>query len=105
MQPKTPETTELETAFDRLAAEWRRGTALDSVGKRTIEHPAYQQIIAIGESALPLIFKEMEANGGHWFYALRQITGENPVTKEMWGKVREMQETWLEWGREQGYTW
>ena len=104
MQPK-PITTELEATFAKLAEEWRRETAFDSVGKRTVEHPAYQQIIDMGESALPLIFRQMEQNGGHWFHALREITGADPVTKEIWGKVKKMQETWLQWGREQGYRW
>ena len=64
---------------------------------------AYQQIIGMGERALPLIFDEMQAHGGRWFWALRAITGENPVRPEDRGDARRMTQTWLEWAREHNY--
>ena len=35
--------------------------------------------------------------------ALGEITGANPVPAESAGKVREMAQAWIEWGRSQGY--
>ena len=116
MQPKTPETTELEATFAELAKQWIKETAFHSNDYFIVNHPAYRQIIEMGEAALPLIFREMEMNGGHWFWALQIITGANPAPEEAWGKVegapgwirykvREIQKAWLEWGREQGYRW
>ena len=102
MQPKT---AELEAAFNKLVKQWHRETDLSSFADVKVAHPAYQQIIKMGEPALPLIFREMEANGGHWFNALETITGANPVTKDMWGKVMKLREVWLQWGREHGYRW
>ena len=107
MQPKTQKTQELEATFNALVKQLNRETGLDSVGKRTVEHPAYQQIIDMGESALPLIFRQIDSDdlGPHWFLALRAITGANPVPRELGGKIRAMEEVWLEWAREQGYRW
>ncbi len=39
----------------------------------------------------------------HWFWALRSITGRNPVGEDERGNMRAMAEAWLAWGREQGY--
>jgi len=57
----------------------------------------------MGERALPLIFEEMQGHGGRWFWALRAITGENPVRPEDRGNVRRMTEAWLEWAHERDY--
>jgi hypothetical protein len=107
MQPKTRKTEELEAAFNELAEQLNRETGFDSVGKKTVEHPAYQRIIGMGDNALPLIFRQIESDaiGPHWFEALKAITGANPVPRSLWGKIGAMEQVWLEWGREQGYRW
>jgi hypothetical protein len=64
---------------------------------------AYQQIIGMGEKVLPFIFRELQETGGHWFWALRAITGENPVGPESRGNINRMAQAWLEWGRQRGY--
>lgn len=46
-------------------------------------HPAYQQIIGMGEKALPLILRDLrDRPTGHWFWALNAITGEEPTLGE-----------------------
>ena len=99
MQPKTTKTAELEASFTSLAERWQRETAFDSVGKRTVEHPAYQKIIGMGDSALPLIFREMEQKGGHWFHALREITGQTRYLRKCGARWKDMQRAWLEWAQ------
>ncbi len=104
MQPKTQKTEELEAAFNKLADQWDKETGFISNGSM-FEHPAYRQIISMGEEVVPLILRRMEQTEGHWFVALRIIIGADPVPRELWGKVREIQKIWLQWGREQGYRW
>ena len=65
-------------------------------------HPAYQQIIGMGPAVVPLLLRELEREVDHWFWALKAITGADPVPPASRGKVREMAEAWLRWGREQG---
>lgn len=89
--------------FQRLANQWREQTRALSSDSDIVANFAYHQIIGMGERALPLIFDEMQAHGGRWFWALRAITGDNPVRPEDRGNVRRMTQTWLEWARRHDY--
>ena len=57
----------------------------------------------MGETAVPLILERMQAQGGHWFHALRNITNANPVQPADRGYIEAMQAAWLEWGERNGY--
>lgn len=89
--------------FNTLKAEWESATAHLSSITEISTHPAYQQIIGMGTLAIPLILSEMKEKPGHWFWALKSITGEDPVSPEHRGRIKQMTEAWLRWGREQGY--
>ena len=95
--------TALANEFLRLADQWRDETWYCSFAKQKAEHPAYQKIVALGRKAVPLILAELERRPSHWFGALHEITGANPVPSESRGKLDEMTKAWLKWGREQGY--
>jgi hypothetical protein len=89
--------------FERLAAEWKSATkVLSSITSKAM-HPAYQQIIGMGPEVLPLILARLEEAPDHWFWALKAISGEDPVPPEGRGKIEEMRQAWLEWGRKKGY--
>lgn len=90
----------LQQAFQTLAEQWRREAMMLSSSTEKVLHPAYQRIIGLGPTAIPLILRELEQNGSHWFWALRSLTGENPVTPEDAGQVRKMKDAWLAWGRQ-----
>lgn len=92
-----------EVRFYTLKEEWETDTAYLSSITETAVHPAYQQIIGMGAIALPYIFAEMRKRPDHWFWALKAITGEDPVSPEERGKMREMTQSWLRWAKEQGY--
>jgi hypothetical protein len=68
-------------------------------------HPAYQRIIGMGTAAVPFLLCELERRPDHWFWALTAITGADPVKPEHRGKLREMANAWLKWGKEQGLRW
>ena len=89
--------------FRELADQWEIETVLLSNSNQAAEHPAHQEIISMGEPAVPLILKRMQSQGGHWFHALREITNANPVKPEDRGNVGAMQAAWLEWGEDHGY--
>jgi uncharacterized protein YukE len=90
--------------FAELSAKWKRETRLASnITKKSI-HPAYQQIIGMGYAVIRLILMDLAENGPeHWFWALTAITGENPITEEMAGKMEAMTEAWLKWGVTKGF--
>ncbi len=93
----------LTQKFNQLAAAWRRETALKSSVTAIAMHPAYQQIIGMGEQALPLIFHQLQTEPDHWFWALQAITGENPVPDENAGDLEAMAKDWLDWGKRHNY--
>ena len=96
---------EAERCFLDLAATWKRERGPHSSSARLAEHPAYQQIIALGPEAIPLLLRELEREPDHWFRALNALTGANPVLVDSRGNIREMAAAWLRWGRERGYHW
>ena len=89
--------------FSNLEKEWKESTSMLSSITEIVMHPSYQQIIGMGPTAISLIFLSMRREPGHWFWALCAITGENPVSIEHRGKIKEMTEAWLDWGRKQLY--
>lgn len=59
----------------------------------------------MGEAVVPFLLRELENKTGRWFWALKSITGEDPVPPEYRGKTEEMIRAWLEWGKQRGYQW
>jgi hypothetical protein len=90
--------------FEQLAQEWKDETGILSNVTARVLHPAYQQVIGMGDAAVPLILKDLAENGpDDWFWALTSITGDNPITEDIAGDMKAMTEAWLRWGRRTGY--
>ncbi len=89
--------------FKALADRWEIETVFLSNSDRAAAHPAHQEIVSMGERAVPLILERMRSQGGLWFHALRHLTGANPVAPEDRGKTDAMQTSWLQWGERNGY--
>jgi hypothetical protein len=66
-------------------------------------HPAYRQIVSMGQPAVRLLLEELQREPNFWFTALRELTGENPVPAESAGKIKEMAGAWIDWGKAKGY--
>jgi hypothetical protein len=89
--------------FARLATEWRSATRYLSSATDIAMHPAYQRIIGLGRPAVPLILEELQREPDHWFWALKAITGVDPVPSEHRGNIPEMTRCWLQWARREGH--
>jgi hypothetical protein len=98
-----PET--VEDRFHRLAAAWHKAVAHHSSTTVRNNHPAYREIIGLGPEVVPVLLRDLEKNHTHWFAALREITGANPVPEVAAGNIPQMVEAWLRWARENGYRW
>ncbi len=101
--PLSMETEFPEIKFNNLKTEWEEDTAFLSSISEISMHPAYQQIIGMGKTALPLILNELINKTGHWFWALKSITGEDPITLDQRGNINKMTNTWILWGIENNY--
>jgi len=89
--------------FARLSGRWKAETATLSALDEIILHPAYQRIIGMGEAALPLILRSLEAEPYHWFWALTAITDHDPDIDEEDANLDSMAVYWVNWGRARGY--
>lgn len=94
----------LQKRFDRLLRRWREETQFVSSTTEIAVHPAYQAIIGMGPAALPMILEDLRTNGGHWFWALKAVSDEDPVPAADRGVVSKMTTAWLRWGEQKGIT-
>lgn len=99
MALNTTVNTTLEREFRALSRQWREACGLLSSTSAMIAHPAYQEIIELGQSVVPLLLRELEQEPVHWFEALKAITGDDPVSPSDWGDIPAMTAAWLAWGR------
>lgn len=90
-----------ERSFKKDLEEWQRETQFLSFHKK--DHPAYQRIVAMGQTAIPFILDELRQEPSWVLIALFDITGENPSLPEHAGKLKELTQDWLQWGKLNGY--
>lgn len=93
--------------FQNLVEQWKTERGARSSITEAAMMPAYQEIIGMGSKAVPLILEQIRSEGDEpdqWFWALRAITGENPVKPEDQGNFQKMAEAWLQWSQ-QLYAW
>ena len=95
----------VEAAFRWLSQKWLAETRFQSSLTRITSHPAYVAIVDLGYAAVPFILRELEARPNHWFAALREITGADPVQPPERGNVKAMANAWLIWAKETGISW
>jgi len=99
----TPET--LEQRFRRLDAIWRKETAYQSSSAKIKSHPAFREVIGMGDAVVPLLLRDLQSSASLWVWALPEITSADPVVPQDQGKIDKMTESWLRWGKDQGLTW
>jgi hypothetical protein len=93
---------DIDRRFHRLVDEWKDGTRFLSSIHDMVSHPAYLQIIGMGQEALPLLINELRREPDHWFVALQAITGTNPIPFSACGNVDAMARAWLNWAEKRG---
>ncbi len=90
-----------ELRFSLLAQKWYEETRFLSFASQREANPTYQAILAMGNTILPYLFRELEAGETAWFGALRHLTQANPVLPEHKGKHELAKQDWLQWAKEQ----
>ncbi len=101
----TEATVSIQSRFRELVARWKQESLYLSSTTAMTELPSYQEIIRMGEPAVPLLLAELEREPNHWFMALMAITGADPVPVADRGRLDRMTAAWLRWGRANGYRW
>ena len=105
-EPTAETDAEFAERFAALVARWNEGTRHRSRMKDYIEHPAFGEIVALGQRAVPLLLARMEKKERGFFHlALEKITGARPVPEKGESWIEQLHAAWLAWGRAQGYRW
>lgn len=89
--------------FRNLVRQWKEATTFTSSSTEIALDPAYQQIIGMGKEAVPLILEEMQREEDYWFWALKSITGADPVPPDDRGNLPKMTADWVNWAQTNGY--
>lgn len=96
-------TPPIREKFEKLKNQWKEETSDFSRIRYIIAHPAYEEIIEMGEEVLPFILEDFCCeNPANWFFALQKISKECPVHKTDWGDIPKMTAAWLKWGEKKG---
>jgi hypothetical protein len=98
-------TEEFAATFQDLASQWREETKAISAIEETAMHPAYQRIIGMGPAAIPHIMRALEHSPDNWFWALRAITGADPVQPDERGRMSAMGKAWIAWAHANHIDW
>ena len=85
--------------FMILKDKWVEDILFVSSGNEIISNGAYKKIITKGVTVLPWIFRDLAKSSNHWFFALEQITGENPINPNNVGEIEKMKNDWLQWAK------
>jgi hypothetical protein len=92
----------VEAEFGQHEAKWKDDTQYISSLTEKYLHPSYARIIGLGWPAASLILQSLGREPDDWFYALRAITGADPVPSDAAGDMPRMTAAWLDWGKRQG---
>lgn len=95
-----PAEVAVEKRFRDLATAWHAAVGHHSSTAVRLNHPAYREIVALGPGVVPYLLRDMETKHTHWFAALREITGVNPVPEAAAGNVGAMVDAWTDWARQ-----
>jgi len=83
--------------FYRNVRRWRFDTSMVSSVDKAVAHPAFREIVDMGERVVPLIISEIRTRPDMLMIALQLITGADPVQPRHRGRVNEMASDWIDW--------
>jgi hypothetical protein len=91
--------------FRRHLARWKKETGHLSSLTKAMDHPSYKRIIELAQESSGfeierLLLNELAIEPDHWFQALTEITGEDPVKPE--DDFDAAVSAWLDWGKRKG---
>ena len=93
----------LGDTIKELIVRWKSERPPVSSLRRIMALPAYKELVAIGPEAVPYLLAEVKNDPDHLFLILSAITKVDPVPPQSRGKIHEMADAWLEWGKSKGY--
>ena len=62
-----------------------------------IEDKYFNDIVSLGNEAIPLIIQKIKDKPSHLFNALHLLTGEKPIEPGHEGRINEICQDWIKW--------
>ena len=100
-QPEA-DSDETRSRFRHLFDVWDKDTFLFSFPHQIYNHWAYEELVSLGEPAIPYMLGELHRGVPKVVTALRAISGESLV-QGLGLTTEEIMETWMAWGKAKGY--
>src|SRR5205807_141261 len=75
-----PPTESVEARFRQLESKWMAEVGHLSSYTAIVRHPAFQEIISLGEAVVPFMLQDLQERPRLWVWALPEITGADPIT-------------------------
>lgn len=98
--------SEVMKKFQVFSKRWKSETRSKSDVNQFTDNIYYQRIIGLGPAVIPLLLHDLnQESPAHWFWALKSITGVDPVPNNDVGNIRKMSKAWLDWGKENNYVY
>jgi len=93
----------LKDIFDSRVRDWVQDTQWTSSISAITAHRQFAEIVDMGEIVIPFVLQRLAAGelNIHWFPLLKDLAhGHDPVPPQYRGRVRQMADEWLAWGRQ-----
>lgn len=94
---------EFAEEFRKVLWDFDLSTRFTGWMKDIYADPNYQRVIDLSPRVIPLLLSDLKWSHRFWFRALEVLTGVDPVTDAHRGKIPEMIDDWLIWGKVNGY--
>lgn len=101
--PASASSEAAEQRFRQLEAAWLADMGHLSSFEAITNHPAFREIVGMGDVVVPLMLRDLAERPKLWVWALPEITNADPVPSDDAGRIAKMSEAWVRWGREHGY--
>ena len=90
-------------AFDLLADDLESAMLVSGSTRRLMCHPAYTEILAMGQDAIPLLLERLGRGGARplWLRLLGSLTAFQPGAGQT--TVQEAAAAWITWGKLRGH--
>ena len=92
----------IRNRFRHLFDVWDKDTFIFSFPYQIFNHWAYEELVSLGEPAVPYMLGELQRGYPNIVRALRAISGESLV-QGLGLTTEAVMERWLAWGVEKGY--
>lgn len=93
----------LKDIFESRVRDWMEDTEWASSISTITEHRQFTELVNMGTIIIPFVLERLAAGelNAHWFPLLKDLAGGNdPVPPQYRGRVQQMANEWLAWGRQ-----